>query len=311
MLPFDAEALFKPILDNANDVVVITTAHDLHRGGPTILYVNPAFSATTGYPPEEAIGQSPRLLRGPQTDPAVNAKIRTALEAGEPIRTELLNYTKDGHPYWVDLNIFPLRNGAGQVTHFAAIQRDISEWKRLEAELTRQATTDSLTSLRNRRAFFAAARTEIARARRYGESLSIISIDLDHFKRINDRHGHAAGDAALARFAEICRRHVREVDLLARIGGEEFALLLPATGKDNAARLAERIRCAVHDVAIIAERQRFALTVSMGVAEYLGDNDSLESMMRRADAALYRAKQSGRDRICVDEPPSAPAALGA
>jgi diguanylate cyclase (GGDEF)-like protein/PAS domain S-box-containing protein len=289
--PFDPEKLFKPILDNTNDIVVITSAHDLDCGGPTILYVNPAFTDVTGYTPEEAIGQTPRMLRGPKTDPHTGAKVRTALEAGEPVRTEVLNYAKDGHTYWLDLNIIPLRNEDGQITHFAAIQRDITEWKNLEEELTRLAATDALTGLRNRRAFFDVAAIEIARARRYGDPPSVVSIDLDRFKLINDKYGHAAGDATLVRFAEICRRHVREVDLLARIGGEEFALLLPATSVDNAARLAERIRHAIHDIAVLAEGQSFGFTVSMGVAAYRDKDDSLEELMRRADDALYRAKE--------------------
>ena len=300
-LSFDPEKLFKPILDNTNDIVVITSAHDLDSGGPTILYVNPAFTEVTGYTPEEAIGQTPRMLRGPRTDPNTGARVRAALEAGEPIRTEVLNYAKDGHTYWLDLNIIPLRDESGRVTHFAAIQRDITASKNLEEELTRLATTDALTGLHNRRAFCDAAATEIARARRYSEPLSIISMDLDRFKLINDKHGHATGDVALVRFAEICRRHVREVDLLARIGGEEFAILLPATSENNAARLAERIRHAVHELTVLADGQSFKFTVSMGVAAYRGKDDSLETLMRRADEALYRAKETGRDRICVAE----------
>lgn len=297
--PFDPVTLFQPILDNTNDVVVITSAHDLNSGGPTILYVNPAFTAVTGYTAQEAIGQTPRLLRGPETDPTTGETVRAALNAGEPIRTEVLNYAKDGHTYWTDLNIIPLRDQAGQITHFAAIQRDVTEWKNLEEELTRQAITDALTGLRNRRSFFDTAATEIARARRYGDALSVVLIDLDRFKLVNDKYGHAAGDAALTRFAEICRRQVREVDLLARIGGEEFAILLAATSQDDAARLAERIRHAVHEVTFLADGKSFDLTASMGVAAYRHDGDALEALMRRADDALYRAKETGRDRICT------------
>ncbi len=225
------------------------------------------------------------MLRGPGSDPAANATIRTALEAGQPVRTEMLNYAKDGHTYWVDLNIVPLRGENGDIAHFAAIQRDISEWKQLEEELTRQATTDALTGLHNRRAFFDSAAAEIARCRRYGAPLSVVIIDIDRFKLINDKYGHAAGDATLVRFADICRHHVREVDLVARIGGEEFALLLPATSPDNAARLAERIRKATNEITVLADGQSLDFTVSMGVA----------------DEALYNAKKLGRDRICLAE----------
>ncbi len=306
---FDPVTLFKQILDNTNDIVVITSAHDLDCGGPTILFVNPAFTEVTGYTEAEAIGMSPRMLRGPNTDPATNAKIRAALEAGQPIRTEIENYAKDGHTYWLDLNIVPLRNDDGQITHFAAIQRDITAWKNLEQELTRLATTDALTGLRNRRSFFDVAAAEIARARRYGEPLSVITIDFDRFKLINDKYGHAAGDATLVRFAEFCRRHVREADLLARIGGEEFAILLPTTPADQAAQLAERIRHAVHEVTILADGHSFTFTVSMGVAAYRNHDEGLEALLRRADEALYRAKETGRDRVCVAEDGAPSAAI--
>jgi diguanylate cyclase (GGDEF)-like protein/PAS domain S-box-containing protein len=299
--PFDPVTLFKQILDNTNDVVVITAAHDLDCGGPTILFVNPAFTEVTGYTEAEAIGMTPRMLRGPNTDPNTSAKIRAALEAGQPIRTEVQNYAKDGHSYWADLNIVPLRNDDGQITHFAAIQRDVSAWKNLEQELTRLATTDALTGLRNRRSFFDVGAAEVARARRYGEPLSVITIDFDRFKLINDKYGHAAGDTTLVRFAEFCRRHVREADLLARLGGEEFAILLPTTPPDQAAQLAERIRHAVREVTILADGHSFTFTVSMGVAAYRSHDAGLEALLRRADEALYRAKETGRDRICVAE----------
>ncbi len=297
--PFDPADLFGSILENTNDIVVITSADDLDSGGPTILYVNPAFTAVSGYTWKEAVGQTPRMLQGPETDPTTISGIRDALAAGEPIRTEVLNYAKDGRPYWLDLNIFPLRDLDGHITNFAAIQRDITEWKNLEGELTRLANTDVLTGLRNRRSFFDAAASEVARAQRYGNTLSVILIDLDRFKLINDTYGHAAGDAVLVRFAGICRRQVRDVDLLARVGGEEFAILLTETPEDDAAELAMRIRHAVHEITMLADGQSFDFTVSIGVAAYQHGNDSLEALMQRADDALYRAKETGRDRICI------------
>lgn len=299
--PFEPERLFKPILDNTNDVIVVTTAHDLDRSGPTILYINPAFTKLTGYDRAEIIGKHPSLLYGPETDTAALDQIRAALEAARPIHTELVQYKKTGEPYWSDVNILPLRDEDGHVTHFASIQRDITARKQLEEDLIREATTDTLTGLHNRRAFFDIAEAEIARARRYGNAVSLIAVDVDRLKWINDSYGHIAGDAALQRFAESCRRLVREIDAVARLSGGEFAILLPETPLAGAACLAERIRAAVHDLALIANGQRFEFTVSLGLATYRAHGDSLQALLSRADRALQQAKRTGRDRICTAE----------
>ncbi len=137
MLSVMDSSCFANIVENANDVIVVTRATPTFGVGPEIVYVNQAFTDLTGYSADEVIGQTPRLLQGPGTSKETTARIRIALERGEPIRTEILNYTKTGTEYWIDLNIVPLRNGDGELTHFVAIERDLTAQKRLQADRDR------------------------------------------------------------------------------------------------------------------------------------------------------------------------------
>jgi diguanylate cyclase (GGDEF)-like protein len=172
---------------------------------------------------------------------------------------------------------------------------------RLHHVVRRQAITDELTGLVNRRRFMEALDSEIARTQRLGSSLSLLLADLDDFKRINDRFGHPAGDDALRAFADVLRAHLREIDLAGRLGGEEFAVLLPETDLAGALAVAERLRKHVGSRPLMREQGRaIRITASIGVAEYeSGDRDEL---LRCADAGLYRAKQAGKDRVVAAEP---------
>ncbi len=169
--------------------------------------------------------------------------------------------------------------------------------ERADEATRRLATTDPLTGVFNRRTFEELAEREIARARRSGGDLSLLMIDLDHFKRINDRYGHPAGDAVLRRFVALVRNCLRKEDLLVRYGGEEFCVLLPATAGANALALAERIRALVADTPLAVEGKAISITVSIGIATHGGKADApIDDLLRRADHAMYRAKNEGRNR---------------
>lgn len=169
---------------------------------------------------------------------------------------------------------------------------------RYHEEVYQLATHDALTDLCNRRHFTELMEKEIARAQRHGRPLILCILDLDLFKPINDRYGHIAGDAVLRQFSEILRAYVRADDIAARIGGEEFAVLLPETAQEQAVQFAERLREAVasHEFRPGGEPQQ--ITVSIGVADMAPQRDTRSALMRAADAALYRAKDSGRNRVC-------------
>jgi diguanylate cyclase (GGDEF)-like protein len=175
---------------------------------------------------------------------------------------------------------------------------------RLLQELEALSRTDPLTGLANRRAFDERLRQEVARARRFGHPLALLALDLDHFKRVNDDYGHPAGDAVLRQFASIAGGCLREVDLLARPGGEEFSAILPMTGLVGAAQLAARVVAAVATARFVVDSAVLAVTVSAGVAAGSSDLLSPERLVAEADAALYAAKHAGRN--CVRAFPQAP-----
>ena len=161
------------------------------------------------------------------------------------------------------------------------------------------ATTDALTKLYNRRHFESAARAELARFQRYFRPLSILILDVDHFKSVNDRFGHAVGDTVLNVVADACRSIKRASDIAARIGGEEFAILLPETNEEAARSFAERLRKEIAECAPIAHGEKLALTASVGVAVATRHTTRVNALLQAADEALYRAKRAGRNQVCV------------
>lgn len=170
---------------------------------------------------------------------------------------------------------------------------------RLFREVERLSTTDPLTGLHNRRHFDACASVEFERCVRYGLRLSAMMLDLDHFKRVNDTRGHAAGDIVLAEGAGVCMSTLRASDLEARYGGEEFCFLLPETGSQEAAAVAERLRTAIAGLRFAAGADEFSVTASLGVAERDGEHDNVGALLQLSDDALYAAKRAGRDRVVV------------
>lgn len=183
------------------------------------------------------------------------------------------------------------------LTHInAALQQEIEARAHMQVELERLATTDTLTGIRNRRAFDEQLALEVNRARRYGTPLALVLIDIDHFKRINDRYGHQIGDRVLVELAGVVGSRLRASEVFARWGGEEFIVLAPNTSADDAVHLAEEIRArvAAHEFPGVGQ-----VTVSLGVTEYAPD-DTSDSLWKRADTALYRAKAGGRDRVEVE-----------
>jgi diguanylate cyclase (GGDEF)-like protein len=161
------------------------------------------------------------------------------------------------------------------------------------------ATTDALTKLYNRRHFESAARAELARFQRYFRPLSILILDVDHFKSVNDRFGHAVGDTVLSAVADACRSIKRASDIAARIGGEEFAILLPETNEEAARSFAERLRKEITECAPIIQGEKLALTASVGVSIATRYTTRVNALVQAADEALYQAKRTGRNRVCV------------
>jgi diguanylate cyclase (GGDEF)-like protein len=167
---------------------------------------------------------------------------------------------------------------------------------RTNTELKRLATTDSLTGAFNRRHFLELAAKEMARMRRYRHSVSCLMLDIDHFKQVNDRFGHDVGDRAIIATVEMARKALRTEDVFGRLGGEEFAAMLPMTAIDKAEQVAERLRIAISVIRIPTPQGELAFTVSIGLVEVAPEGESFEQALKRADEALYQAKHLGRNR---------------
>jgi diguanylate cyclase (GGDEF)-like protein len=177
------------------------------------------------------------------------------------------------------------------------VVRDISDKRDAIETRRKSAFCDHLTGVANRRAFFEAAELELQRNRRTPRPTALILIDADHFKQVNDRHGHPGGDAALRQLGLLLSATFRQVDVVARVGGEEFAVLLPSSTLEGAAAVAERLRRLVAAQPVCFDGASIALTVSAGVAASDGEQIDLDTLMKRADQALYAAKAGGRNRI--------------
>jgi len=269
----------------SSQAVVITDGHG------QIERINEAFEAISGYGDQDVTGQDLGLLGA---DPSAAETIRTALANAYRNGTwegEIAYRHRDGTGYPVWQSITACRDRQGCLEHMVAVFHDISPQKDLECRLQWQATHDHLTGLANRVLLERTFAQEVDRARRYERPLALLLFDLDHFKQINDEHGHAAGDEVLKGIAERLLDSVRPSDLVARWGGEEFMLLAPETGGAAALKLAHKLRGLIREPAFA---QVGRITVSIGVAELTGA-DTCQTLFQRLDRALYAAKAAGRD----------------
>ena len=270
------------------------TIVDVVADGHPLVYVNEGFRALTGYGRDEVIGRNCRFLQCEETEPDAVIAVRTALKRVRATTVVLRNARKDGSRFWNELTLSPLTDpSTGAIRHFAGIQVDASARIEYQLQLERLATTDPLTGLANRRAFLERSEIELARARRYGTPVALVAIDIDRFKSINDRLGHGVGDDVLRHFASALKGQARQTDIVGRIGGEEFCVILPHADKDTAMGFVDRVRARLSDV----NKGLPHYTFSAGIALPLPADSTIADVIARADCALYNAKRAGRD--CV------------
>lgn len=235
----------------------------------------------------------------PHDRPIRKQAIADYLSGKAPLYTcEFRTQARDGSWRWIlARGIVVSHTADGKPLRMIGTHSDISERKRVEAELIHLATTDVLTGVANRRHFMEELETELSRTKRSGRMSALLMADIDHFKNINDTYGHAAGDTVLRHFAELAVMHLRRADHFGRLGGEEFAFLLPETDIAGAWQFADRFRRIVAETPVQSSQGPISFTVSIGVAKFEADDSATDSILARADAALYQAKRSGRN--CV------------
>ena len=256
-----------------------------------IEYVNPKFTDITGYRISEAMGENPRMLQSGLVDRELYQQLWAHLLAGEEWQGEFINKHKKGHLFWERAHISPLRDKAGEITHYIAVKEDITTQKNYEKELEYRATHDELTGLSNRALLNDRLNQAIGHAQRSGKHVAVIMLDLDRFKIINDNLGHAQGDELLKLVGRRLRDTVRQVDTVARFGGDEFVVLLENIhSPDTAAQVAAKILRALSQPYELAGRS-VTLTASLGLSLFPKDGDDAETLIRNADVAMYQSKR--------------------
>jgi diguanylate cyclase (GGDEF)-like protein/PAS domain S-box-containing protein len=290
---------FSDIVNSANDIVIVTKMDSDDVAQARIVYVNDAFEEITGYSRDEVIGKIPKLFELFDSDEDDKNKVRQCLNERKPVRRTIKSRTKSGEAIWLDMSIVPLINRKGEYSYFATIERDVTRERKLLLELEELSNKHHLTGLYNRRAMDNAMEHELARFHRSGIPFSYILLDLDHFKLINDRYGHPTGDKVLQLISDVIQHEKREYDFSARIGGEEFSILLPGTRLEQAKHFAERLGKQVSELCLSQGEEKIKITASFGVTETINDDKSSSHLYKRVDEALYEAKAAGRDCIRV------------
>jgi diguanylate cyclase (GGDEF)-like protein/PAS domain S-box-containing protein len=291
----EKNALLESVLENV-DACIYTK--DRSR---RYTYANAKMAAVVNRTPSELIGCTDEELVSPEVAADWRVLDDRVFATGERQSGEELSTSPDGERrhFWVVQ--IPQRDASGEVVSLLGISTDFTKFYRLKEELARQANTDELTGVRNRRSLLEAARQEFSRAQRYGHPMSVLMLDIDYFKRINDGFGHDVGDKVLKVVAEACRCELRDSDVLGRIGGEEFGVLLPNTSIEGAATVAERLRARVDALRLSGDwGEDIMPKVSVGVAS-IHDAPRMETVLKRADEAMYAAKAAGRNRVHVAE----------
>ncbi len=281
-------------IDAATNAIFIV---DARAPDHPIVHVNRAFEKMTGYGVEESLGRNSRFLQGPDRDQPELERLRKAIETGTEASALLRNYRKDGTLFWNNVQISPVRDESGVITHYVGVQSDVTELKNYQVELEYRGNYDGLTGLANKNLLDDRLAQAIAWANRANGRIAILYLDLDRFKLVNDSLGHAKGDALLRCVAERLSACVRESDTVARLGGDEFAVVLKEIETaPAAAAVAQKVLRALEQP-ITVDSHELVAGASMGISIYPGDGADAETLIKNADTAMYRAKQSGGNQL--------------
>lgn len=285
-----------------------------------IEYVNPFFSQLTGYQLNEVIGKNPRIIQSGNTSPETYGKMWQTIRSGKVWRGELLNKKKNGAQYWEVELVAPVIDSDGIIVNYIAIKEDVTAQKEsdvrlreaydrleeqmkeiqgLQDELREQAIRDPLTGLHNRHYLNEVLGRELSRAMRERYLISFMMLDIDHFKKVNDTYGHAAGDSVLKEFADYLAEFTRTGDIVCRYGGEEFLVAFPNTRERDAFLIADRLRQSIQESPIYVKHDAISITISAGISEFPTHGQYEALILETADKALYHAKRNGRNQVAL------------
>jgi diguanylate cyclase (GGDEF)-like protein/PAS domain S-box-containing protein len=286
---------FLRFAEQCPDGVLVTDAQ------ARIEYVNPVFERMTGYRLAELAGRTPALLKSGAHEADFYRGLWRELLAGREFRAVFANRKKSGELYYEDKIIRPLLDAAGRATHFASFGRDATERAQEIERLERAATHDSLTDLPNRKLYLDRLGQALRHAARNGGPLTVALVDLDRFRDANNVFGHLAGDAVLRAVASRTKACLRESDTVARVGGDEFALLLPAADEQQAAAVLRKVVVA-NAAPVSFQGLAIASAVSVGACSYPSDARQADELRALADSAMYQAKRAGGNALVFHRP---------
>ncbi|MGA7750040.1 MAG: diguanylate cyclase [Gallionella sp.] len=294
-----SQDLLVKALNESRDGITIA---DARRKDTPLIYVNEGFEKLTGYTSEEVIGKNYQVLFGADTGQPEIASLRAAIAKGQGCVVTLRNYRKDGTMFWSQLSISPVHNAQGALTHFIGIQKDASDRKLLENHLSDLIYTDPLVGISNRRHFEERFTNLLHVAQRIHSGMSLMMIDLDHFRQFNERYGQSAGDECLRMVGDcIAKIFNRTSDCVARYGGEEFVVVSFSSGiealRQHARKLCEQVRMLSIPH---SDSPHGVVTISIGGVHRLPNRDTTEQLLiELAERELLSAKRGGRDRVHV------------
>ena len=288
----EALRLRQRVIESSSNGIMIT---DTSGPGNPIIYVNPAFGRITGYDAQDTLGRSMHFLLGEDQEQVEFMEIHAALHEQREGNAVLRNYRKDGSLFWNDLSVSPVLDETGSVAHFVWVINDVTEREQHEELLEYQANHDALTGLPNRNLLADRITQSLANAHRYDMPVAVLFIDLDNFKFVNDSLGHALGDRMLIIQADRLHKSIRSGDTVARYGGDEFVVVVSNLEKsEDAALVAQHIQELVSRPFTI-DGHEFGITCSIGISLYPKDGHDVDSLLKNADAAMYRAKEQSRN----------------
>lgn len=277
------------IVEQIDDLVMMTDIEG------RITYVNQAYCEHTGYSREELLESNPKIFKSNQHNMDFYKNLWKTILDGYVYRATFINKKQNGDFFYEDKTITPLKDEKGAITGFVSTGKDVTKETLLNQEIQHIATVDQLTGIYNRHKFEQLFILEMERSQRFGQPLSLIIIDIDNFKVVNDTYGHDIGDEVLNHLVTVIQENIRQIDIFARWGGEEFLILSPGTDFENIQLLAEKLRLAV-------EQTEFpkvtSITISQGVATFEKE-DRFDDLFKRADQGLYWAKKHGRNQVGV------------